>query len=93
MTDRHLGEAAHQQQADDPADGIADEHARTGKADCKGAAEKQASAYGPADGNHRQLAGRQAVLQTPLAFNERIETLSQELPLVVCCRRIRRRGH
>jgi hypothetical protein len=64
----HLGQASHEQQADEGADGVADEHAGAGKADGKGAAHEEAGTDGATDGDHGHLGGVQVLLQACLAL-------------------------
>ncbi|KAG1223642.1 hypothetical protein G6F68_020287 [Rhizopus microsporus] len=75
MRHRHFGQAAHQQQRDQPADGVADDHAGAGESDGELAAQEQAGADGPADGDHAHLARGQAALEPLFTFGDFAEPL------------------
>ena len=64
----HLGQASHEQQTDEGADGVADEHAGAGKADGKGAAHEETGTDGATDGDHGHLGRVQVLLQACLAL-------------------------
>ncbi|MNV53557.1 hypothetical protein D3C71_1457110 [compost metagenome] len=64
----HLGQAAHQQQRDQRADRVAQQHAGPGKADRKRAAHEQARADGAANRDHHDLRAAQMLLQAGFAL-------------------------
>ena len=68
MGHRHLGQAAHEQQPDEGANAIADEHTGAGKADGKGAAHEEAGTDGAANGDHGHLGRVQVLLQPGFAL-------------------------
>ena len=63
MGHRHLRQAAHQQQGNQRADGVAHQHARPGITDGVGAAHEQPGADGATDGDHAHLAGSELAPQ------------------------------
>ena len=70
---RHLAQAADQQQGDEGADGIADQHGRAGKADGEGTAHEQTGAHGATDGDHHHLRAGQVLLQAGFAALDVVE--------------------
>ncbi|MOA38771.1 hypothetical protein D3C78_1604880 [compost metagenome] len=73
--DHHLAQAAHQQDGDQGADGVAEDHARSGQLDRRAAAQEQAGADRAADGDHGQLRAGQALQQVALPRHDRVEAL------------------
>ena len=65
---RHFAQAANQEQGDEGANGVADEHGRAGKANGKGAAHEQTGADGAANGDHDHLGTGQVLLQAGFAL-------------------------
>ncbi|MCY1393459.1 hypothetical protein D9M71_83550 [compost metagenome] len=59
----HFRQATHQQQCDERTDGIADEHARPGKADSEAATHEEPGADGAANGNHAHLRRSELALE------------------------------
>ena len=67
VSNRHLRQAAHQQEGDESADRVAQDDARASDTDRELAAQEQARANGAADGNHAHLAGGQPPVQALFA--------------------------
>jgi len=70
----HFRQAAHQQQRDDRADGVAEQHARPGIADRVGAAHEQPGADRATNGDHAHLPGRQLTPQALFTVGYRFKT-------------------
>lgn len=71
----HFRQAAHQQQGDQRADGVAEQDAGACETDGEGAAHEQAGADGAADGDHAHLRGREPPLQALFAARDGLEAL------------------
>ncbi|MNP04952.1 hypothetical protein D3C76_968910 [compost metagenome] len=71
----HFRQAAHQQQGDQRADGVAEQHAGAGETNGKGAAHEQAGANRATDGDHAHLPRRQLPAQAVLALGDGFKTL------------------
>ncbi|MNF53098.1 hypothetical protein D3C84_344700 [compost metagenome] len=69
----HFRQAAHQQQRDDRANGVAEQHARSGIADGIGTAHEQPGADRPANGDHAHLSGSELTPEAMLAVGNRVK--------------------
>ena len=73
MGDGHLGQAAHEEERDERADGVGDQHGGAGEADGEAGAEEEAGADGSADGDHGKLGGGETALQALLTRGDLIK--------------------
>ena len=73
MGDGHLRQAAHQQQRDETADRVAQDHAGAGQADGELAAQEEARPDRAADGDHAHLAGGEPPVQALFSFRDVVE--------------------